>query len=61
MPKTLAPLDPDLSGLPRLPAIPLLLHRAEAEPNPAVARLTEILLETIREDVGLPRQPPLAA
>jgi DNA-binding transcriptional LysR family regulator len=61
MPKTLAALDPDLTGLPRLPAIPLLLHRAEAEPNPAVARLTDILLETIREDVGLPRQPPLAA
>jgi DNA-binding transcriptional LysR family regulator len=47
MPKSLAVLDPATTGLPPLPSVPLALHRAEAEPSPAVARLTEILLETI--------------
>ncbi len=56
LPKTLAVLDPDTCGLPRLSAIPLALHRAEAEPTLAVARLTDILLETIREDIGLRRE-----
>ena len=56
MPKSLRALDPKVTGLPRLPSIPLMLHRAEAEPAPAVARLTDILLDTIREDVGLLRE-----
>jgi DNA-binding transcriptional LysR family regulator len=47
MPKSLAVLDPAATGLPPLPTVPLALHRAEAEPSPAVARLAEILLETI--------------
>ncbi len=47
MPKSLAVLDPATTGLPPLPSVPLALHRAEVEPSPAVARLTEILLETI--------------
>lgn len=61
MPKALVALDPKVTGLPRLPAVPLVLHRAEAEPSPAVARLTDILLETIREDISEPRVPTLAA
>ncbi len=52
MPKTLTSLDPAASGLPALPTVPLSLHRAEAEPAPAVARLTDILLDTIRDEVG---------
>ena len=47
MPKSLAVLDPATTGLPPLPSVPLALYRAEAEPGPAVARLAEILLETI--------------
>ena len=51
MPKTLSVLDPVASGLPALPSVSLALHHAEAEPSPAVARLTDILLETIREQI----------
>jgi len=52
LPKTLRVLDPAATGLPALPDAPLSLHQAEAEPSPAVARLTDILLETIREPVA---------
>ena len=52
MPPSLVVLDPEATGLPRLPAIPLALHRAEAEPPPGVARLTDILLDTIRDEIG---------
>ncbi|MGU3541782.1 LysR substrate-binding domain-containing protein [Methylobacterium sp. A52T] len=49
LPKTLSVLDPVETGLPALPCAPLSLHQAEADLSPAVARLTDILLETIRE------------
>jgi DNA-binding transcriptional LysR family regulator len=52
MPKTLATLDSRAMGLPALPSVPLALHKAEAEPAAAVVRLTEILLETIHDEVG---------
>ncbi|MGU3665426.1 LysR substrate-binding domain-containing protein [Methylobacterium sp. A49B] len=52
LPKTLSVLDPVATGLPSLPNAPLTLHQAEAELSPAVARLTDILLETIREHVA---------
>jgi DNA-binding transcriptional LysR family regulator len=52
LPKTLSVLDPDESGLPALPCAPLTLHQAEAELSPAVARLTDILLETIQGHVA---------
>jgi len=48
MPKSLSVLDPKSTGLPALPSVPLALHRAEADPSPAVARLKDILLQTIR-------------
>jgi hypothetical protein len=51
MPKSLAVLDPATTGLPPLPKLPLALHRAEAEPSAAVARLAEILLETIGSSI----------
>ena len=35
------------AGLPALPTLGLALHRAEAEPPPAVARLAEILVATL--------------
>ena len=52
LPKTLRVLDPAATGLPALPDAQLSIHQAEAEPSPAVARLTDILLETIREPVA---------
>jgi DNA-binding transcriptional LysR family regulator len=52
MPKTLSVLDPAKTGLPELPTVPLALHHAEAVPSPAVARLADILLETIRSHMG---------
>ncbi|MCJ2023153.1 LysR substrate-binding domain-containing protein [Methylobacterium sp. J-067] len=52
LPKTLSVLDPAGTGLPALPCAPLTLHQAEADLSPAVARLTDILLETIREHVA---------
>jgi DNA-binding transcriptional LysR family regulator len=52
MPKTLAVLDPAKTGLPALPLLPLALCRAERDPSPAVSRLTDILLESIREEIA---------
>jgi DNA-binding transcriptional LysR family regulator len=48
MPKTLSVLDPSKTGLPPLPEVSLILHRAETQPIAAVARLTEIVVETIQ-------------
>jgi DNA-binding transcriptional LysR family regulator len=48
VPKSLAVLDPAAHGLPPLPSMPLALHRAEEQPAPAVSRLMDILLETVR-------------
>lgn len=53
MPKTLIALDPEITGLPALPSVPLALHKADAEPASAVIRLTDILLETIRDEIGM--------
>ncbi|MDB6102275.1 MAG: regulatory protein, partial [Gammaproteobacteria bacterium] len=61
MPKTLSALNPVEAGLPCLPSISLTLHRANEEPNAAVGRLTDILLETIRAEVSLPREADLDA
>ena len=52
MPKSLVALDPSTSGLPELPTVPLAVHHAEAEPTAAVSRLTDILLETIRDGIA---------
>ena len=52
MPETLIALDPKTTGLPPLPTVPLALYRAEAEPSPAVRRLADILLETLRNEIG---------
>lgn len=52
MPGALVVLDPAASGLPALPSVPLTLHRAEAEPAPAVRLLADILLDALRSDSG---------
>ena len=52
IPRTLSVLDPAKTGLPALPPVSLLLHRAETQPGAAVARLTQILVETIQLNLG---------
>jgi DNA-binding transcriptional LysR family regulator len=57
LPAKVKSLVPDEEGLPELPKLGLVLHRAEAEPGPATARLASIVLQSVREAVGaaLPR------
>ncbi|HET9622946.1 MAG TPA: LysR substrate-binding domain-containing protein [Kofleriaceae bacterium] len=57
-PHALAAVDA-AAGLPALPPIALTLHRAEAEPGPAVARLRELVLSAVRDAVA--GVPPAAA
>jgi DNA-binding transcriptional LysR family regulator len=52
IPRSLAMLDPAAHGLPALPDIALALHRAEAQPSDAVARLAQILQETIGDHIA---------
>lgn len=52
MPDRLSVFNNDETGLPPLPAVSLVLHRAEREASAAVSRLTEILVETIRNEVA---------
>jgi DNA-binding transcriptional LysR family regulator len=52
MPPSLVALDPVTTGLPALPLAPLALHRAEAEPTAAVTKLTDIVTETIRDELA---------
>jgi DNA-binding transcriptional LysR family regulator len=41
------------AGLPALPMLGLALHRADAEPSPAVTRLAEILVDTLMPSLSL--------
>ncbi|MGN6227607.1 MAG: LysR substrate-binding domain-containing protein [Dyella sp.] len=41
------------AGLPALPMLGLALHRADAEPFPAVTRLAEILIDTLMPSLSL--------
>ncbi|CAB3761768.1 LysR substrate-binding domain-containing protein [Paraburkholderia solisilvae] len=52
MPRTLTVLDPLATGLPVLPPVPLSLHRTETAPRPVVRRLTEIVLETVLDEIN---------
>lgn len=54
MPGSLIALDPEANGLPALPSVTLSLYRAELESRAAVKRLTDIVLQTIKEEI---RQP----
>ncbi|MBS0547282.1 MAG: LysR family transcriptional regulator [Proteobacteria bacterium] len=56
LPKKLVPLGPS-SGLPRLPVMPLALHRAERDPDPATGQLAAIVRESILEEVGRLKGP----
>ncbi|MGO7035210.1 LysR family transcriptional regulator [Rhizobium ruizarguesonis] len=47
LPAKVRPLAPGTIGLPDLPTLGLVLHRAEAEPQPAAARLAELVLQSV--------------
>ncbi|MFF0921753.1 LysR substrate-binding domain-containing protein [Rhizobium leguminosarum] len=47
LPAKVRPLAPGAIGLPNLPKLGLVLHRAEAEPQPAAARLAELVLQSV--------------
>lgn len=47
MPRSLTTLAPARFGLPALPSMPLWMHHSAPSPSPAVARLAEIVRETI--------------
>ncbi|MFC4171275.1 LysR substrate-binding domain-containing protein [Microvirga sp. GCM10011540] len=51
LPPRVRPLTSAATGLPDLPKLNLVLHRGEAEPSPAVARLAEIAQHSVREEV----------
>lgn len=49
LPAKVRPLAPEAVGLPDLPKLGLVLHRAEAELQPAGARLGALLLESVHD------------
>jgi DNA-binding transcriptional LysR family regulator len=49
VPASVRALAPGEAGLPALPSLGLVLHRAEAEPGPATARLAAIILQALRD------------
>ncbi|MCW1407973.1 LysR substrate-binding domain-containing protein [Rhizobium sp. 1AS11] len=48
LPAKVWPLAPKTIGLPDLPKLGLVLHRAEAEPQPAAVRLAELVLQSVQ-------------
>jgi DNA-binding transcriptional LysR family regulator len=52
LPADLRALEAQETNLPALPQLGLALYRSEAEPEPAVARLGELILQTLRETIG---------
>ena len=49
LPASVRALAPGEAGLPALPSLGLVLHRAEADPGPATARLAAIILQALRD------------
>lgn len=47
LPAKVQPLAPETIGLPDLPKLGLVLHRAEAEQQPVAARLAELVLQSV--------------
>lgn len=58
VPENLRMLGRGEAGLPELRSLGLVLHRADAEPDPAAARLASILIQAIHE--VLPHAPRLS-
>ncbi|MCJ9720689.1 LysR family transcriptional regulator, partial [Agrobacterium sp. SHOUNA12C] len=51
LPDKVRPLMAGEAGLPPLPKLDLVLHRAEAEASPATERLASIMLQAVRQTV----------
>jgi DNA-binding transcriptional LysR family regulator len=51
LPADLQVLDVQETGLPPLPQLGLALYRSEAEPEPAVSRLAELIVDKLRESI----------
>ncbi|OWV85723.1 LysR family transcriptional regulator [Rhizobium sp. R635] len=49
LPAKVRALEPEAIGLPELPKLGLVLHRAEAELQPAGARLAELVLQSVHD------------
>ncbi|HKU94608.1 MAG TPA: LysR substrate-binding domain-containing protein [Vineibacter sp.] len=47
-------------GLPPLPRLTLVLHRAKTDPDPPTARLATIVLQAVRESINAVRPSPTA-
>jgi DNA-binding transcriptional LysR family regulator len=52
LPADLRVLDGQETDLPSLPQLGLVLYRSEAEPEPAVARLGELIMQRLRESIA---------
>lgn len=61
LPDKVRPVRPEEIGLPQLPKLGLVLHRAEAEPGPATARLAELVLQSVDEALRGVLRRPMAA
>jgi DNA-binding transcriptional LysR family regulator len=51
LPEKVRMLDAGELGLPSLPQLGLMLHRAEADLEPAAARLADLVLQAVRDDL----------
>jgi DNA-binding transcriptional LysR family regulator len=49
LPSKVRALAPGAAGLPSLPSLGLMLHRAEADPDAATARLASLVLQSVRD------------
>ncbi|TCL69727.1 LysR substrate-binding domain-containing protein [Rhizobium sp. BK251] len=49
LPAKVRPIAPSSVGLPQLPSLGLVLHRAEADPDAATSRLASLVLQSVRD------------
>jgi DNA-binding transcriptional LysR family regulator len=61
LPDKVKPMSSDEAGLPLLPKLDLVLHRAEAEQSPATKRLAAIVLRAVRRSLGEYNRAPAEA
>ncbi|PZM10303.1 LysR substrate-binding domain-containing protein [Rhizobium tubonense] len=61
LPDRVRPMSSGEAGLPPLPKLDLVLHRAEAEQSPATERLATIMLQAVRQSLGEYSRAPFEA
>jgi DNA-binding transcriptional LysR family regulator len=61
LPDKVKPMSSDEAGLPLLPKLDLVLHRAEAEQSPATKKLAAIVLQAVRRSLGEYNRAPAEA